>query len=49
MGKTGPTPPAAPDPVATANAQAAMNSQAAQENAKYGAVDMYGPNGNVIY
>ncbi len=49
MGKSGPTPPAAPDPVATANAQAAANSKAAQENAKYGAVDMYGPNGNVTY
>ncbi len=49
MGKSGPTPPAAPDPVATANAQAAMNSQAAQENAKYSAIDMYGPNGNVTY
>ena len=49
MGKAGPTPPPAPDPVATANAQAAANSKAAQENAKYGAIDMYGPNGNVIY
>lgn len=49
MSKAGPTPPAAPDPVKTAQAQAQMNSQAAQENAKYGAVDMYGPDGSVVY
>jgi len=41
--------PAAPDPMATAQAQQKLNTQAAQDNAKYSAVDMYGPYGNVTY
>jgi len=41
--------PAAPDPYATAQAQQQLNTQAAQDNAKYSAVDMYGPYGNVTY
>lgn len=49
MGKGSSTTVAAPDPVATANAQAAANSKAAQESAKMSAVDMYGPDGSVVY
>ncbi len=41
--------PAAPDPMKTAQAQQQLNTQAAQDNAKYSAVDMYGPYGSVIY
>jgi len=48
MAKGGSAPPA-PDPAATAAAQQKLNTQAAQDNAKYSAVDMYGPYGNVIY
>lgn len=49
MGKSSSSTPAAPDPVKTAQAQTALNTQAAQDNAKYSAVDMYGPYGNVTY
>lgn len=48
MAKGG-TAPQAPDPMATAQAQQQLNTQAAQDNAKYSAVDMYGPYGSVIY
>ena len=49
MGKSSAAAPAAPDPVKTAEAQTALNTQAAQDNAKYSAVDMYGPYGSVTY
>jgi hypothetical protein len=49
MAKGSSTTPTPPDPVATAKAQTAANTQAAQDNAKYSAVDMYGPYGNVTY
>lgn len=49
MGKSSSAAPAAPDPAKTAQAQTALNTQAAQDNAKYSAVDMYGPYGNVTY
>lgn len=49
MGKSSPSPPAAPDPVKTANAQAAANKETAIANANINQVNQVTPYGNLTY
>lgn len=49
MGKSSPSPPAAPDPVATANAQGAANKETAYWNTAMGNVDQTTPYGSIKY
>lgn len=47
MGKSSPSPPAAPDPVALANAQSASNVQTAQKTAELNRINQYTPYGSI--
>jgi hypothetical protein len=49
MGKSSPSPPAAPDPVATANAQAAANKESAIATSQINQVNQVTPYGNLEY
>lgn len=49
MGKSSPSPPAAPDPVATANAQGAANKDTAVAQAQLNAMNQITPYGNLRY
>lgn len=49
LGKSAPSPPAAPDPNATAAAQGAINRETAITQAELNRINQYGPQGSSIY